>query len=36
MKEDETGRAFCMNEGDVKFIQNFGWEARREETTWKT
>jgi hypothetical protein len=28
--------AVYMYGGDEKYVQNYDWEARRKETTWKT
>lgn len=31
-----TVLVFRTSRGDEKYIQNFGWEAYREETSWMT
>jgi hypothetical protein len=31
---DVVGRTCNMNGGNKKYVQNFGWGAGREETTW--
>jgi hypothetical protein len=35
-KEHEMGKACCLHRRDVKYIQNFSWKVRREETTLET
>jgi hypothetical protein len=36
MKEEKLGRACSIHVDDYKCIQNLGWKAWREQTTWKT
>jgi hypothetical protein len=36
LHNDEVGRTCGTHGGGERFLQDFGWEARREETTGKT